>query len=628
MSTCFSNQPPLDNIDVVSRPGRDRCAIYSPTNPSSLHPGDIVTSNLPLAVRPFYSSLTTRCARCLCRSIDADSKLKLRRCGACRDVWYCGRRCQMLDWNEGGHKYECQFVSKWRNKWDMIGQGGDDEREISGSDENRSTTADDAFLLLRAILKSHEVGREDCRKVVESTTPSTSTILSTEIERTIAVECGGMHFRSMHPNDYDCGNITSGASGSNNSSIADMNNEWWDEVASEVAMAANLAILSSIEAVAASSSEIKQPMCSKNKLINKQTSGQMGKTKLTKKKKNHYRGGEVTIHEVKSVIRKFHYNNFAICDSLLRPIAAGIYPRAALLNHSCVPNCLIRYDINSCNERTTKAYTPLLPRLTIVACRTIKPGEELCHSYIDLAIDSVSKTVELRDKYGITHGLCGCERCQGIPLMVHWDDKMSKLFDPFFWENDPPSTSNSMLCPWDQFYASEVHTDANLITTNKVNKLLTEADIALSEGRDIDELRLLQDASHLFDNSLNRKCYSNGQYGINPSLLGLLAYKIAGRLLSSSLANGNSKVALDACARTVSCLCVCLRGHCVEHSHPLLALQLFTYADLLEGTGRKEDATRAYQWSRRVLRISCGCDNKEESGELVKRLDNILSGRI
>lgn len=39
-----------------------------------------------------------------CKMCSNPAKFK---CGSCMDVQYCGRACQVEDWEEGNHKYEC-----------------------------------------------------------------------------------------------------------------------------------------------------------------------------------------------------------------------------------------------------------------------------------------------------------------------------------------------------------------------------------------------------------------------------------------------------------------------------------------------------------------------------------------
>lgn len=51
-------------------------------------------------------------------------------------------------------------------------------------------------------------------------------------------------------------------------------------------------------------------------------------------------------HSVDDIIRlitTFRANNFGVLNDLLQCVGAAIHPLVAMLNHSCVPNCLITY---------------------------------------------------------------------------------------------------------------------------------------------------------------------------------------------------------------------------------------------------------------------------------------------
>lgn len=50
-----------------------------------------------------------------------------------------------------------------------------------------------------------------------------------------------------------------------------------------------------------------------------------------------------TMPALKRRIHQFHHNNFGIQDDLQCCIGMGVYPATALLNHSCVPSCILRY---------------------------------------------------------------------------------------------------------------------------------------------------------------------------------------------------------------------------------------------------------------------------------------------
>lgn len=51
-----------------------------------------------------------------------------------------------------------------------------------------------------------------------------------------------------------------------------------------------------------------------------------------------------TAVDVEVYLRAFQCNNFAISDSLMIPLAAGVYPIGSLLNHECIPNCILTYN--------------------------------------------------------------------------------------------------------------------------------------------------------------------------------------------------------------------------------------------------------------------------------------------
>lgn len=70
-----------------------------------------------------------------------------------------------------------------------------------------------------------------------------------------------------------------------------------------------------------------------------------------------------------------------------------MFPRAALLNHSCAPNCVLAFDGSAVRVRTLRA---------------VKATEELCHSYVPVG----SSTAVRQAKLSSTHGfVCACERC-------------------------------------------------------------------------------------------------------------------------------------------------------------------------------------------------------------------------
>ena len=61
-------------------------------------------------------------------------------------------------------------------------------------------------------------------------------------------------------------------------------------------------------------------------------------------------------------------NNHTICDEELRPIGIGIFPMAAMVNHSCDPSCAQGF---------------VGQEICFRAVRPLEPGDEVTISYLD-----------------------------------------------------------------------------------------------------------------------------------------------------------------------------------------------------------------------------------------------------
>eukprot|EP00727_Mastigamoeba_balamuthi_P001072 m51a1_g10962 putative set and mynd domain-containing protein 3 (291) ;mRNA; f:221237-222840 len=76
-------------------------------------------------------------------------------------------------------------------------------------------------------------------------------------------------------------------------------------------------------------------------------------------------------HEMTTLLSKLETNAFNISDGDLRPIGVGLYPSAALINHSCAPNCCTVFEGS---EVFVRCVAP------------IRAGEELTVAYVDLVL--------------------------------------------------------------------------------------------------------------------------------------------------------------------------------------------------------------------------------------------------
>ena len=104
--------------------------------------------------------------------------------------------------------------------------------------------------------------------------------------------------------------------------------------------------------------------------------------------------GEPSIAECTEVICKLCCNLFTITDDFQNEAGIGCYPRAALLNHSCEPNCIQRFDSQA--------------NIVIRAVCDIRAGTELTISYIDTGMPTWHRQQELLKSY---YFHCTCSRC-------------------------------------------------------------------------------------------------------------------------------------------------------------------------------------------------------------------------
>ena len=319
--------------------------------------------------------------------------------------------------------------------------------------------------------------------------------------------------------------------------------------------------------------------------------------------------------------RKFHSNNFSIFNSVLTSFAAGVYPYAALLNHSCAPNCIVRFQIQS-KQR---------PILEIVAAKDIQMGDELCHSYIDI-IQGLNHGTDkiLNQQYGWPS--CGCSTCrcpksnngQNSNVIIFLDEETDFQTDhpwlnPFAWENLQYQKINSTPIVLEEslYLSLSLEESFQKELSHKIELLLADAaKCAYCDDQPELELQCIQRAYDIYtDNNLPP--------------LGPQMYQILSRMLAPQLLLQNFSNALSTCQHLIACLCCSIQQIANqsigdekkenEYIHPLLGVQLFTLADLYEGNGRTSDATRAYQWSRRILRVSHG-----QASEMIQHLDSIL----
>lgn len=323
--------------------------------------------------------------------------------------------------------------------------------------------------------------------------------------------------------------------------------------------------------------------------------------------------------QLEADLRRFRANNFGVTDSMVRVVSSAVYPLVALLNHSCAPNCLLRYDLGS---SSVSKHEP--PVMEIVAAREISKGEELTHSYVELVSPMHSRRASLRDIFRFD---CQCLKCS---CLSHTNnsctaaDKKSRF--QISLPHDHGSLSPTELSRWvlqhynpsnpnfgrrDNSFLAFV--DKEMILQQRTmdkptykamveaaNAKQQQAQYFMVTGNLDGELASLKEAILMYEALLAQ---ASNTY--NPPL-SLELYKARCTRFGSLIVAGGeiySEEAQIECEHIVSYLCLALRR---VPNHSLLGLQLFTLGDVYEANGERNKARTTYIWAKKILQISQG----------------------
>jgi hypothetical protein len=288
--------------------------------------------------------------------------------------------------------------------------------------------------------------------------------------------------------------------------------------------------------------------------------------------------------DLENILRRFSVNNFGIVNDMMRMTGSGVYPLAALLNHSCAPNCILRYTGTGVLE--------------VVASCEIAAGVELTHSYVDLVSTTTTRQERLQTTYGFD---CTCARCQGwnVPLPSHYlnletNDVIDWILDKYSQGIgvDNKDSSDAILIDLDGLLQPPPESSDKI--TDRIQALQHRASLAMANDDDIEgELSLLSEAVDLLVQG-------------SPSPFSLHLYQLRCQRLSSWIVAQKPDEALRDCRHVVGVLCLALSQ---TPNHPLLGLQLFTLGDLYEACGYLEPARKTHRWARQILSSSLGSEN-------------------
>ena len=145
---------------------------------------------------------------------------------------------------------------------------------------------------------------------------------------------------------------------------------------------------------------------------------------LMAKAAQQYSGTKESLEVVLKLSCILAVNSFTLTDTVLEPLGIAFDPMAAMLNHSCDPNCIIRFDTDPFDPtlRNTSVADPILGSISVDLLRPIKDGEELTISYIDNTFPLSKRQADLSSRYFFT---CSCSRCSRVTNTPF--DKLLKL---------------------------------------------------------------------------------------------------------------------------------------------------------------------------------------------------------
>lgn len=259
---------------------------------------------------------------------------------------------------------------------------------------------------------------------------------------------------------------------------------------------------------------------------------------------------------------RFRNNNFAIVDDLLIPIGAGCFPKGAALNHACVPNCVLGYELQQ----------GVAPRQVLRAMEDVAEGDELTHSYVDMALPTWERRAQLREGYGFD---CACSSCAS-----HDRAAVDAMLAADASGQGAVPCSGGALCPLPLAPASAEREKELLHADSLAQEAAIEDDAAK-------ELLILDEVCRIRERWLH------------PHHLEVVAAHASAH--TAAIAAGAWKAAERHCQRLVEQYIEVFPAW-----HPISGLQMYTLAELKENRGALAEARAWYDRALGILRHTHG----------------------
>jgi len=275
------------------------------------------------------------------------------------------------------------------------------------------------------------------------------------------------------------------------------------------------------------------------------------------------------------LLAAFLRTSFGVLSDLHSLVGAGCYPRAALLNHSCAPNCCLHYSGTVLRIRTIRA---------------VDEGEELCHSFADLAAPRQVRQAYLRNTYGFE---CRCEGC--------WGPAAGPL---------------------------EMRMVEGYLFRDPARERAEEDQMLEDQNRELQESKSLMMAAAEEEDDAHARSLGLRALEVRRRLCGpasVARHYTEMAAFARALEAGDLEEARECCANVVTFLAIAL-AH-VPH-HPLLALQRHTLADLHANCGDTSAAVAELEKAVESLRVCYGSEHSglcRRAGERLEQLRGELT---
>jgi hypothetical protein len=330
------------------------------------------------------------------------------------------------------------------------------------------------------------------------------------------------------------------------------------------------------------------------------------------------------VKQMENDLRRFRSNNFGITDAMMRVISSAVYPLGALLNHSCAPNCLLRFPIETQSTGEQQQRSP--PLMEIVAAKDIDEGEELTHSYVELVAPKIVRQSTLASTYGFE---CECPRCIAgsskftIRLPSNYKSMQTSeltecildLHNPILRKVEIINENEQRMVELDQEIILKPIQNFKAVETARRKQ--QQAKLYMSNGDLKNELACLEEAVRILESAAGQSSLDD----VNPRIasMSLEVYQARGERLGTLIVAGQADEAISECETIVAFLCLALNH---LQNHALIGLQLFTLGDLHSANGDHSKAHSIYQWAKATLEVSQG-----KKSEMVSILSQKLEER-